>query len=215
MYRHPNALPASICQAAGLVRPVDARAGKSYHEAMTGVERLPTITPFFLDGDFRYRHERSLDVLISVLRGLAYIAIWPAIFVFDRTALKRIWLFLLWLDPKQRDRNEDLKHALHARGYQEWSRRHYFAKAELEQRRRHELETGEELDRRLQVLHEDSWSGSTPTPACPTKSRTTPAAKCSCAGAGPANAAAPGCRRSTSASRASVSSASSATRVSG
>jgi hypothetical protein len=172
----------------GQVRPVDAQAGKPYHEAMDGVERLPTITPetlwrlvsivfpimyawlfiglvvslfyhlslFFLDGDFRFRHERSVDVFISILRGLAYIAIWPAIFVFDRTALKRIWLFLLWLDPEQRESHEDLKQALRAREYQTWSRRHYFAKAEIEERRRHELETGEELARRLQVLHEDN-----------------------------------------------------------
>lgn len=111
---------------------------------------------YFLDGDFRYRHERSLDVFISIIRGLAYILIWPAIFFFDRTALKRIWLFLLWLDPGQRDRHEDLRQALRARGYQEWSRRHYFAKTELEERRRHEMETGEQFARRLRVLHEGS-----------------------------------------------------------
>ena len=111
---------------------------------------------FFLEGDFRHGHERTVDVFISVLRGLAYVAIWPMIFVFDRTALKRIWLFLLWLDPKQRDSHEELRQALRARDYQTWSRRHYFAKAELEERRRRELRTGEQLARRLQVLHEDS-----------------------------------------------------------
>jgi hypothetical protein len=111
---------------------------------------------FFLDGDFRYRHERSLDIFVSILRGLAYVVVWPGIFFFDRSALRRIWLFLLWLDPKQREKHDDLRQALRARSYQEWSRRHYFAKAELAERRKHELETGEQLSRRLRVIHEDS-----------------------------------------------------------
>lgn len=45
---------------------------------------------YYLDGEYRDKTELSLDLLVGILRGLAYVVAWPAIFYFDRTALFRI-----------------------------------------------------------------------------------------------------------------------------
>ena len=54
------------------------------------IATLYHLSLYYLDGEYRVKPELSLDLLVGVLRGLAYVFVWPAIFYFDRTALYRI-----------------------------------------------------------------------------------------------------------------------------
>lgn len=108
---------------------------------------------YVICGEFRGK-ERELDVAVAILRGVLYVCVWPAIFYFDRSAAYRIKLFFLYLVPKNREGNEELRSALREREYRTWARRSFLDKLGLEDRRRTELETGRELTRRSRVLHE-------------------------------------------------------------
>ncbi len=109
---------------------------------------------FFLEGEFRTRGVQLLDVFVSALRGFAFVVAWPFIFMFDRTALSRIKVFLLSLSRKQRETNQDVKDAINEGRYWEWVRRSFIEQDRVERQRSHELETGEEQKRRLKVIHE-------------------------------------------------------------
>lgn len=109
---------------------------------------------YYLEGEFRTRGHQSLDLLIAILRSIAFVVAWPWIFILDRSALSRIRLFLLYLNPKQREQNEDLRDALAEREYWRWLRSSFVEEERAEHRRKKEFETGEERKRRLKVLHE-------------------------------------------------------------
>lgn len=109
---------------------------------------------YYLDGEFRVKSERSLDIFVSVLRGLLYMLVWPGVFFFDRTALDRIRLFLLYLNPKQRAENEELKMYMKEREYRSWAKTRFLDQEQLEKRRGRELISGSERLRRTRTLHE-------------------------------------------------------------
>jgi len=108
---------------------------------------------FYLDRDFR-KNVAMLDLLFAVLRSILLVVGWPFIFYFDRSYLTRIRLFLLSLDPKQREANEDVKDAIREGRYWAWVQRSFVERERMEDRRRHETETGEEQQRRLRIVHE-------------------------------------------------------------
>ncbi len=109
---------------------------------------------YYLDGEFQDKEMWSLNMFVSVLRGILYVFVWPAIFYFDRSAAHRIKLFLLYLSPKQRAENQELKDALSARKYRNWVKGWFLAKERIEKRRKKELETWQEHESRARVLHE-------------------------------------------------------------
>lgn len=111
---------------------------------------------YTFDAEFRLGRERTLDLAVSVLRGLLYFVAWPAIFYFDRTALSRIRLYLRYLSPRLRATDPDVIDALKERDYRVWARTTYLARADLEDRRARELKTREQRNRRRVSLHEDS-----------------------------------------------------------
>jgi len=111
---------------------------------------------YYIDGEFTIARERMLDVAVSILRALAYFVLWPGIIFFDRTALHRIWLFLLYLDPKQREENMELALALRERKYRRWIQERFFELDDVERRRRHELVTRDEHRQRTRTIPEGS-----------------------------------------------------------
>ncbi|MCR4424357.1 MAG: hypothetical protein WHU95_00550 [candidate division WOR-3 bacterium] len=72
---------------------------------------------FFIRGEFRNPDELFLDIAATVIRLPLYLFLWPVIFFFDRSALHEIKLFLLWLEPKNREKNPELKEALSERRF--------------------------------------------------------------------------------------------------
>lgn len=112
------------------------------------------ISLYVLDGDFGISSQRTLDLFVSVLRGLLYVFIWPAIFFFDTTALHRIKLLLLWLNPKERETNFELKMYMKERAYRQWVTRWFSEQSGLEAERKAEAATSQQRKERLKVLHE-------------------------------------------------------------
>jgi len=109
---------------------------------------------YYLDGEYRVREELSLDVLVSILRGLAYVLVWPAIFYFDRTALYRIRMLFRYMDPKLRYEDEELAGFIAEGRRRVKLRQDTIRNAELDGRRAHEVLTGEERSRYLFVVHD-------------------------------------------------------------
>mgnify|MGYP000057316683 CR=1 FL=1 len=72
---------------------------------------------FFIRGEFHNPDELFLDIATTVIRLPLYLFLWPVIFYFDRSALHEIKLFLLWLEPRNRERNPELKEALSERRF--------------------------------------------------------------------------------------------------
>jgi len=110
------------------------------------------ISLYVFDGEFRQREERMLDIFTSILRGLLYLFIWPAILYFDHTALYRIKMLFLYTDPGERASNPELASYVAERKQRRWVTRRYLAQQDLEQRRDEELETGAERKRRTREL---------------------------------------------------------------
>jgi len=108
----------------------------------------------YLDGEYRVKQEVSLDLLVGILRGLAYVLVWPAIFYFDRTALYRIKMLFRYMDPKLRYEDDELAGFIAEGRRRVKLRQDTIRNAELEERRAHELLTGEERSRYLFTAHE-------------------------------------------------------------
>jgi hypothetical protein len=111
---------------------------------------------YTFDGEFRLGTERSLDLAVSVLRGLVYFVAWPAVFIFDRTAASRIRLYLRYLDPHKRATDPDVVDALRERDFRIWARRSFLARTELEEGRAREVRTRKQRQDRTVTLAEDS-----------------------------------------------------------
>jgi hypothetical protein len=99
---------------------------------------------YYLDGEYRSAPEFSLDLLVGVLRGLAYVFVWPAIFYFDRTALYRIKMLFRYMDPKLRYEDDELAGFIAEGRRRVKFRRETIAAAAREERRVREFATGEE-----------------------------------------------------------------------
>ena len=118
------------------------------------VSLLYHVSLYVLDGEFRISSQRSLDLFVSILRGLLYIAIWPGIFFFDTSALQRIKLFLIYLNPKERETNWELQMYRKEREYRRWVARWFTEQSDLEEERKTETATSQQRAERLKVLHE-------------------------------------------------------------
>ncbi len=116
---------------------------------VTGVliATLYHISLYYLDGEYRVKPELTLDLLVGVLRGLAYVLVWPAIFYFDRTALYRIKMLFRYMDPKLRYEDDELAGFIAEGRRRVKLRQDTIRNAELEERRAHELLTGKEMSR--------------------------------------------------------------------
>jgi len=118
------------------------------------IAALYHLSLYYLDGEYRSRPEFSLDLLIGVLRGLAYVVAWPFIFYFDRSALYRIKMLFRYMDPKLRYEDEELAGFIAEGRRRVKLRQDTIANAALAERRAHELLTGEERARYLFTAHE-------------------------------------------------------------
>ncbi|MBM3314319.1 hypothetical protein FJY71_00560 [candidate division WOR-3 bacterium] len=111
---------------------------------------------YYIEGEFTKRDELALDLLITTIRVPLYVMAWPVILFFDRTALHRIALFWRWLDPKTRERDEELQDYLKEREYRQWAARQYEDSTRLALREERELAAGAERRRRLRRLGTES-----------------------------------------------------------
>jgi hypothetical protein len=118
------------------------------------IATLYHLSLFYLDGEYRSPPELSLDLLVGILRGLAYVFVWPAIFYFDRTALHRIKMLFRYMDPKLRYEDEELAGFIAEGRRRVKLRQDTIARAAREERRAHELLTGEERSRYLFKVHD-------------------------------------------------------------
>jgi hypothetical protein len=118
------------------------------------IATLYHLSLYYLDGEYRVKPELSLDLLVGVLRGLAYMLVWPAIFYFDRTALYRIKMLFRYMDPKLRYEDDELAGFIAEGRRRVKLRQDTIANAAREERRAHELLTGEEMSRYLFAAHD-------------------------------------------------------------
>jgi hypothetical protein len=111
---------------------------------------------YILDAEFRVGSERALDLFVAVLRGLAFILVWPVIFYFDRTALTKIKLMVLYFFfPREREENAELRCAIRERDYRIWVRRWALDQQELHEKR-DDAARAREREKRLRVVAEGS-----------------------------------------------------------
>jgi len=118
------------------------------------IATLYHLSLYYLDGEYRVMPELSLDLLVGILRGLAYVLVWPAIFYFDRSALYRIKMLFRYMDPKLRYEDEELAGFIAEGRRRVKLRRDTIANAAREERRARELLTGEERSRYLFTAHD-------------------------------------------------------------
>jgi hypothetical protein len=118
------------------------------------IATLYHLSLYFLDGEYRSAPELSLDVLVGILRGLAYVVAWPAIFYFDRSALYRIRMLFRYMDPKLRYEDDELAGFIAEGRRRVKLRRDTIAAAALDERRAHELLTGEERSGYVYTVHD-------------------------------------------------------------
>jgi hypothetical protein len=118
------------------------------------IAALYHLSLYYLDGEYRVRPEISLDLLVGILRGLTYVVAWPAIFFFDSTALYRIKMLFRYMDPKLRYEDDELAGFIAEGRRRVRLRRDTIRNAELDERRAHELLTGEERARYVFTAHE-------------------------------------------------------------
>lgn len=109
---------------------------------------------YYLDGEYRDKTEFSLDLLVGILRGLAYVVAWPAIFFFDRTALFRIKMLFRYMDPKLRYEDDELAGFIAEGRRRVKLRQQTIKNAELDERRAREMLTGEERSRYVFTAHD-------------------------------------------------------------
>jgi len=118
------------------------------------IATLYHLSLFYLDGEYRSAPEFSLDLLVGILRGLAYVFVWPAIFYFDCTALYRIKMLFRYMDPKLRYEDDELAGFIAEGRRRVKLRRDTIAAAARDERRAHELLTGEERAPYLFTAHD-------------------------------------------------------------
>ena len=123
---------------------------------LTGIviAMLYHLSLYYLDGEYRDKHEISLDLLVGILRGLAYVVAWPFIFYFDRTALHRIKMLFRYMDPKLRYEDDELAGFIAEGRRRVKLRQDTIRNAELDERRAHELLTGAERAPYLFTAHD-------------------------------------------------------------
>lgn len=123
---------------------------------LTGIviAALYHLSLYYLDGEYRVMPEISLDLLVGILRGIAYVVLWPAIFYFDRTALFRIKMLFRYMDPKLRYEDDELAGFIAEGRRRVKLRQDTIKNAEIEERRAHEFLTGEEKAHYLFTAHE-------------------------------------------------------------
>jgi hypothetical protein len=109
---------------------------------------------YVFDGEFRQREQLALDIFVSVLRGLAYLLVWPGIMFFDRSAIHRIRMLFLYYNPKERATNGELQSYIAERRHRRWVTKWYLDQSDLERRREEELVTGVERTKRTRELHD-------------------------------------------------------------
>lgn len=107
---------------------------------------------FFIRGEFHNPDELFLDIAATVIRLPFYLFLWPVIFFFDRSALHEIKLFLLWLEPKNREKNPELKEALSERKFGRKAVANFEREIWHTIRRRREQALNLERQRRLKQL---------------------------------------------------------------
>ena len=118
------------------------------------IATLYHLSLYYLDGEYRVKPELSLDLLVGILRGLAYVFVWPAISYFDRTALYRIRMLFRYMDPKLRYEDDELAGFIAEGRRRVKLRQDTIRNAELEERRAYELLTGEERSRYAFTAHD-------------------------------------------------------------
>ncbi|MEO0069132.1 MAG: hypothetical protein ABIK23_08430 [candidate division WOR-3 bacterium] len=107
---------------------------------------------FFIEGEFQNPDELLLDLAVTALRIPLFLFAWPVVLFFDRTALHNIKLFWRWLEPKNREQDEELKEVLRQREFWKRIRKAFDADMSLKARRKKEMATGFERQRRLRRL---------------------------------------------------------------
>ncbi|MBM3332497.1 hypothetical protein FJY68_11730 [candidate division WOR-3 bacterium] len=118
------------------------------------IATLYHLSLFYLDCEYRSAPEFSLDLLVGILRGLAYVFVWPAIFYFDRSALYRIKMLFRYMDPKLRYEDDELAGFIAEGRRRVKLRKDTIAAAAREDRRAHEVLTGEERARFRFTAHD-------------------------------------------------------------
>lgn len=138
------------------------------------IGQLPVLTPLFvawlvlgavftllyhlalysLDAEYAVPRQTLADVLTTVARSVVFVFLWPVIIVFDTSALRRIWLYWLYLDPKQRETNEELKQALRERSFYRQAHSRFVERERQAIERGREMIAGRERRRRTRELSE-------------------------------------------------------------
>lgn len=111
---------------------------------------------YYIDGEFRHPDELLLDLTVAAFRFPLYLFAWPAMLYFDRTALHNIKLFWRWLEPKNRERDDELRAALAMREHRNQVKNQFEAGVSLLAQRKKELATATERKQRLRRLNSDN-----------------------------------------------------------
>lgn len=114
------------------------------------------LSQFFIRGEFHNPDELFLDIAVTVFRLPLYLFLWPVVFFFDRSALHEIKLFLLWLEPKNREKNPELKEALSERKFGRKAVANFEVEIWRTLRRRREQALNRERQRRRKQLPDTS-----------------------------------------------------------
>lgn len=109
---------------------------------------------YSLDAEYAVPRQTLADVLTTVGRAVVLVFLWPVIIVFDTSALRRLWLFWLYLDPKQRETNDEVKQALREREFYRQAHGRFIERERQAIERGREMIAGEERKRRTNELHE-------------------------------------------------------------
>ncbi|MEO0085269.1 MAG: hypothetical protein ABIK37_01420 [candidate division WOR-3 bacterium] len=109
---------------------------------------------YSLDAEYAVPRQTLADILTTIGRAVVLVFLWPVIIVFDTSALRRMWLYWLYLDPKQRETNEELKQALREREFYRQAHGRFVERERQALQRGREMIAGEERKRRTHELHE-------------------------------------------------------------
>lgn len=110
---------------------------------------------YSLDAEYAVSSQTFMDILTTPGRAIVFVLLWPVIIVFDTSALRRVWLYLLYLDPKQRETNEELKQALREREFYKAAHGRYVERERRAVERGREMIAGRERERRTREVRTD------------------------------------------------------------
>jgi hypothetical protein len=102
------------------------------------------VARYVLEPGFVRGREDVLSVIADFLRALLFILFWPILLLFDRTPLRYIRLFVLYLVPSQREQNDEIKDLLRQRGLYREARNRIIAQERRERERLAKTFSGEE-----------------------------------------------------------------------